>query len=306
MKPFLLFVILLLSVTISTGQEVKIATGQVVRFEHFPSQFVDARTIDVWVPDSYSPATSYAVVYMHDGQMLFDSSGTWNHQEWCVDEVAGELMREHQTRDFIVVGIWNNGAWRHVEYFPQKPFESLPGKQQDSLYPIFRSRDTILSAATIYSDHYLQFLVAELKPFIDSAFSTKPDQQNTFIAGSSMGGLISFYAICEYPEVFGGAACLSTHWTGTYTADNNPIPNAFLNYATTHLPDPETHKIYFDYGTLTLDSLYEPSQVRINSLMRERGYSSLNWVTRKFPGKDHSERSWAERLDIPLIFLLRQ
>ena len=73
----------------------------------------------------------------------------------------------------------------------------------------------------IQSDNYLKFLVKELKPFIDSSFSTLKDQQNTFIAGSSMGGLISMYAICEYPLVFGGAACLSTHWPGIFTMINN-------------------------------------------------------------------------------------
>ena len=81
----------------------------------------------------------------------------------------------------------------------------------------------------VQSDAYLKFLVTELKPFIDSTFSVATDRSNTFIAGSSMGGLISMYAVCEYPAVFGGAACLSTHWPGIFTAENNPIPEAFEN-----------------------------------------------------------------------------
>jgi enterochelin esterase-like enzyme len=156
------------------------------------------------------------------------------------------------------------------------------------------------------SDAYLRFLVFELKPYIDSHFSTKKDQPNTFIAGSSMGGLISMYAICEYPDTFGGAACLSTHWTGIFTADNNPIPAAFLNYLKTNLPSPKNHKLYFDHGDKTLDSLYKPYQLKADEIIKAAGYGKKDWISREFPGEDHSERSWYKRLDIPMLFLLKK
>lgn len=156
------------------------------------------------------------------------------------------------------------------------------------------------------SDKYLKFIVSELKPYIDSTFSTLKDQPNTFIAGSSMGGLISMYALCEYPGVFGGAACLSTHWIGTVLMDNNPVPDAFVKYLNENLPDPAIHKIYFDYGDQTLDALYPPLQKKVDEVMKARGFSDKNWVTKFFPGKDHSEKSWNERLDIPLQFLLKK
>ena len=114
----------------------------------------------------------------------------------------------------------------------------------------------------VNSDNYLKFIVKELKPFVDKNFSVSSDKANTFIAGSSMGGLISLYAICEYPDVFEGAACLSTHWPGVFNADHNPIPKAFMDYLKKHLPDPKTHKIYFDYGDQTLDAMYGPFQNR--------------------------------------------
>ncbi|WP_293871513.1 alpha/beta hydrolase-fold protein [Flavobacterium sp.] len=151
---------------------------------------------------------------------------------------------------------------------------------------------------------YLKFLTSELKPFIDKAFSTKNDVANTFIAGSSMGGLISMYAICEYPLVFGGAACISTHWPGTFSSDKNPIPNAFIKYLKKNLPNPKTHKIYFDYGDKTLDSLYPTLQKGVDKIMKEKGFTNKNWITKFFPGKDHSEASWHERFHIPLEFLL--
>ena len=152
---------------------------------------------------------------------------------------------------------------------------------------------------------YLKFLVPELKPFIDKTFSTKRNAKNTFSAGSSMGGLISIYAICEYPKVFGGAACLSTHWPGIFSTENNPIPDSFVGYLKQNLPNPKTHKIYFDYGDQTLDALYKPLQQKVDLVMIEKGFTSKNWMTRFFPGENHSEKSWKERLDIPLEFLLK-
>ena len=114
------------------------------------------------------------------------------------------------------------------------------------------------------------------------------------------------YAICEYPDVFGGAACLSTHWTATFTNKNNPIPTAFANYLDQNYPDPDSHKIYFDFGTETIDSLYEPNQALIDSVMIKNGFNQENWITKKFEGADHTERSWMKRLEEPLVFLLEE
>jgi enterochelin esterase-like enzyme len=148
--------------------------------------------------------------------------------------------------------------------------------------------------------------VKELKPYIDRHFSTLRDQQHTFIAGSSMGGLVSMYAICEYPKVFGGATCMSTHWPGTFSTENNPIPAAFLQYLKTHLPSPKNHKIYFDYGSETLDAMYKPYQMQADDIMKAAGYTEASWITREFPGANHSEKSRRKRLDVPVLFLLKK
>lgn len=118
-----------------------------------------------------------------------------------------------------------------------------------------------------------------------------------------MGGLISIYAICEYPEVFGGAACLSTHWPGSFTLKNNPFPGRMLKYLRKNLPDPATHKIYFDCGDQTLDSLYPGIQRRVDRIMTAKGFTAAQWMTKYFPGEDHSENAWNRRLHIPLEFL---
>jgi enterochelin esterase-like enzyme len=243
---------------------------------------------------------------MHDGQMLYDAATTWNKQSWEIDEVAGKLIQEGKTKKFIVVGIWNNGQKRHPEYFPKKPYESLSQTQKDTITAQLQKAGRTKEVFQPISDLYLKFLVTELKPYIDQHFATLKDRGNTVIAGSSMGGLISMYAICEYPEVFGGAACISTHWPGTFSSQNNPIPDAFINYMDSHLPNPKTHTFYFDYGNKTLDALYPDLQKKVDVLMQKKGFLPTNWSTQFFEGKDHSEKSWSERLHIPLQFLLQK
>jgi len=289
---------------VDNADDLTLSSGKVERIENLNSQFVLPRNIDVWLPDDYSNDKKYAVLYMHDGQMLFDSTTTWNKQEWGVDEAMEQLLDKGQIRNTIVVGIWNT-EFRHSEYFPQKPFESLPQAFQDSLLYVDKgNEESALFKTEIVSDKYLEFIVKELKPFIDNKYSTYADMKNTFIAGSSMGGLISMYALCEYPEVFHGAGCLSTHWIGIFDTLNNPIPEVFSEYLDETLPSSNDHRIYFDFGTETLDAFYEPYQRNIDSILVRQGYDDQNWETLKFEGENHSERAWSRRLDIPLQFLL--
>ena len=285
----------------------KPSNGRIERIENLSSKYVPARNVDVWLPDNYSASKKYAVLYMQDGQMLFDSSITWNKQEWGVDETLTQLMQKKKIRDCIVVGIWNGGISRHAEYFPQKPFEALSKDQQKIVYDSYRSGgQSIFSGLSISSDKYLKFLVEELKPFIDKTYSTLTDPSNTLVAGSSMGGLISMYALCEYPNVFGGAACLSTHWPGLFYMENNPVPSSFFSYLNKHLPAPGQHQIYFDHGTETLDSMYASLQLEVDAIMKEKKYRPSQWISRSWPGQDHSEKSWRSRLEVPVTFLLKR
>lgn len=287
------------------AQSIKVTTGKVERLEKFKSQFVDARHVDVWLPEGYSTSDKYAVLYMHDGQMLFDPASTWNKQAWQVDSIAGQLISENKIQKCIIIGIWNNDKKRHPEYFPQNVYATFSLEQKKFISDILIKRGKIDTEFNPISDNYLRFIVEELKPYIDRTYATYTDQKHTFISGSSMGGLISLYAICEYPSVFGGAACLSTHWTGIYQNNDNPIPDAIISYLKKNLPNPKNHKIYFDYGDKTLDSLYRPWQEKVDVVMKAKGFSTNNWKTQFFAGKDHSEQSWRERFLIPLEFLLR-
>lgn len=307
-NPLILFLIysaLSLNAQQTTPRPLQVpSAGKIIRYEQFPSKHIASRNIDVWLPNDYDEKQHYAVLYMHDGQMLFDSTQSWNKLEWQVDETATKLMGEKKIKPFIVVGIWNDGVNRHVDYFPQKPFEALTKEQKDAVTKNLQENGRTSVAFQPNSDNYLKFIVEELKPFIDKTYSTYSDAKNTCIAGSSMGGLISLYAVCEYPKVFGGAACLSTHWLGSFAAENNPIPAAFERYLTQHLPQPKTHKIYFDYGDKTLDAYYPPFQKKMDAVMKKKGFRTKNWITRFYPGEDHSEKAWAKRLGVPLCFLL--
>lgn len=266
-------------------------TGTLHHVEQFASNHVASRNLDIWLPPNYEADSSarFPVVYMHDGQNLYDPQKSYIGVDWGIDETMTELVDSGAIDGAIVVGIWNTPK-RGPEYMPERAL-------RDFLHP-----DTFAAMAREHgeplADAYLRFITQELKPYIDANYRTRPEREHTFIMGSSMGGLISLYAICEYPEVFGGAGCVSTHWPAG--------DGIVLNYVANHLPDPASHKIYFDFGTATLDSLYEPYQIKVDSLMVAAGYrEGENWLTRKFEGDDHSERAWRKRVRVPLLFLLQ-
>ncbi len=84
-----------------------VSIGTIERIENLSSKYVTSRNIDIWLPENYSASKKYAVLYMHDGQMLYDAETTWNKQAWEVDAIMGKLLQENKIQDVIVVGIWN-------------------------------------------------------------------------------------------------------------------------------------------------------------------------------------------------------
>ncbi len=280
--------------------------GKIERINSFPSQFIVPRTVDVWLPKAYTATKKYNVLYMHDGQMLFDATTTWNNQEWQVDEVASKLMEENKVNDFIVVAIWNIPELRHTDLYPKKPYDLLSEAWKERLQDEIQKSHFPFDATKINSDNYLKFIVEEVKPYIDKTYPVYTTANHTAIMGSSMGGLISMYALCEYPEIFGKAACLSTHWVGFLDFENNPIPESFFRYLTKKLPDPKNHSIYFDYGTETLDASYLKYEYRVDEILKEKGYTNSNSKNLKFEGENHSENSWQKRIHIPMEFLFKK
>jgi predicted alpha/beta superfamily hydrolase len=250
------------------------------------------RYVDVWLPPGAAQANQrLPVIYMHDGQNIFDPSEAYGGHSWEVDRAIEVFMANTGSPGAIVVGVWNTGQrWR--EYAPQQPAAALRD-------PATIATLEAKAGGPIISDAYLRFLVHTLKPLIDATYPSNPQREQTFVMGSSMGGLISLYALEQYPEVFGGAGCLSTHWPagGTFLVDA-------LGAA---LPAAGRHRLYFDFGTEGLDAEYEPLQAQMDGHLRNAGYQhGEDWRTIKFPGADHNEVAWRSRLYIPLGFLLGQ
>jgi predicted alpha/beta superfamily hydrolase len=269
------------------------------------------RKVSVWLPPQYDRERSrrYRVLYMHDGQNLFDWRTAFGGVPWGVDEALAALIGLGEARPTIVVGVWSTPL-RWYEYAPEAPLRALPADVRaaaDAEFP--------LPGAELSGDAYVRFLAEELKPQIDRRFRTLPGRNDTFVMGASMGGLMSLYALCRRPEVFGGAACLSTHWPVTRIAGIHDNPGSPLMIALAagvlawydaNLPLAGTHRLYFDHGTQGLDRLYAPYQARMDAIGVGKGYvAGRDWFSKATPGAESNEAAWNARLPTALGFLLR-
>lgn len=290
-----LFIAALLNGSVAAQTEVaKPAFGSIQEIKLKPRK-IDERPILVWLPDNYNTNTQYNVLYMHDGQMLFDSSTTWNKQEWRVDESLQQLINEGIINQTIVVAPYNNGSFRHSEYYPQEAFLNVSSDLQTHLLK------TSLEGKT-QSDAYLDFLVNELIPYVNANYSVNTSREATTIAGSSMGGLISLYAITKYPEKFSKAMCFSTHWPmvkpeSIAEKKHQEAFNGYYAYLNKELPKINVPiAVYFTYGNKTLDQYYPPFQKKIdglfNSITKKNG-ANIQYFTSFYKNQDHSENSWA-------------
>ncbi|MEO1187920.1 MAG: alpha/beta hydrolase-fold protein [Pseudomonadota bacterium] len=276
-------------------------SAQLVEHPAFESSFVQPRNITVWLPDGYLPFGDerYPVIYAHDGQNLFEPGRSYGGVEWGLDETAERLMRDGILPPAIIVGIWNtNERWQ--EYAPQKVIESLSGDTSSEwLGP---------DLPALKADAYLRFITQDLKPFIDATYQTAPDRDHTVIMGSSMGGLISLYAMAEYPDTFSRAAAVSIHWplTEPEGAMAQQADAAIQAYLATSGLDKTRQTLWFDHGTETLDAAYPPHAAAMEAWFRAQGWSEDEAVFRAYPGTDHSEGAWAARADEILAFLLNE
>ncbi|HMO59308.1 MAG TPA: alpha/beta hydrolase-fold protein [Roseiflexaceae bacterium] len=266
------------------------AGGTIWRHADVASAFLPPRHVDIWFPPGYSEDRTrrYPVLYMHDGQNLFDPTLAFAGVDWGVAEAMIGLMDEGYP-GALIVGVWNT-PWRGREYMPALRAASAAGVQlhRHVVHEIGGPPE---------SDSYLWFLAHELKPLIDSSYRTRRGPHDTFLMGSSMGGLISLYGLTEYPDVFGGAASLSTPWLvgGDLRVDSMAAI----------LPGAGTHRLYFDYGTEGVDAPYEPFQRRMDTHLQAAGYrAGYDWLTLRFAGADHNEAAWRARVHRPLAHLL--
>ncbi|MDT8346873.1 MAG: alpha/beta hydrolase-fold protein [Flavobacteriaceae bacterium] len=281
--------------------DIKAVTGHTWYLAGVDFKTIPPRDVLIWQPDTTAFSGPYRLLLMHDGQMLLDSAKTWNKQAWKVDQTLSRLMLQDSMPPVLLVGVFNIPNRRHSEYFPQKAFNFLDEQTQDSLLELNKVQNSSIAQFGFNADNYLAFLVEELIPNITASF---PITGKPIVGGSSMGGLISMYAIAEYPEVFEAAMCLSTHWPGMLPAEENVVAQAFFDYMKSRIPQAGKHRFYFDFGTETLDRHYPQYQHTVDTIFFNKGFSADNFKNLKFEGAEHTEKAWSERLNIPLKFLI--
>ncbi len=228
---------------------------------NFPMpQFGDRkRKIWIYLPPGYDDNTaSYPVLYMHDGQNLFDQYTSFAG-EWKVDETMNELSAS-KNLNLIVVGIDNGGSLRIEEY---TPWENKTYGGGDA-------------------EKYTEFIVKTLKPYIDSAFHTKPEKKFTGIMGSSLGGLVSHFAALQYPDIFGKAGVFSPSFWFSDTC---------YQFAKDHA-NIQGQKMYFLAGDSESGGMVPDLEKMIKS-MKETGYDSVGIQKKIVPGGKHNEQLWS-------------
>ncbi len=225
-----------------------------------------AHDLIVWLPPSYETQKKkrYPVLYMHDGQNIFDPATAFIGNDWRVDEVADSLIRAKKIEEIIVVGVYNSPD-RLPEY-----------------------SDCDIGRA------YGDFLVNVVKPFIDTTYRTKPDAKNCAVMGSSMGGLISLLLVWWHPDIFSMAASLSP----SFWYDNQKI---LRDIREKEFPQKNIH-LYVDCGGKEKELLSDFH--KMVSLLQEKGFrKGKNFEYHLEKEGSHNEQSWAARVWRPLVFM---
>lgn len=261
-------------------------------------QLNNRRHILVYLPPSYadSPDKRYPVLYMQDGQNLFDQATSYAG-EWGVDETM-EQLSHHEQLEAIVVGIPNQGKERVNEYSPY--------------------RDPYLGGGR--GNDYLDYIVQTVKPLIDHSFRTLPGRQQTGLMGSSMGGLISLYGFFRHPTIFGFAGVMSPSlWFARgaifetmETAAYHP-GKLYLDAGTRELETHATHHNHSSnghhdhYHSAIRSRRYYASVRRLKRILVRKGYRPVHDILHvEEKWANHSEAAWGRRLPLALRFFLNE
>jgi len=251
-------------------------TGDIRFHNDFHSRFlVHDRDLIVYLPPGYQNTKQkrYPVLYLHDGQNLFDGATSFiPGRDWRVDETAEHLIKAGEIEPLIIVGIYNTGFDRVDEYTPTLDDRLKKGGS---------------------ADLYGRMLVEELKPFIDSSYRTLEDRENTGLGGASLGGLVSLYLGLKYPHVFSKLAIISpSAWW-----DHRMIIHEVESLAAK--PD---LRIWLDIGTAEGEAIKALPPLR--DALLDKGWK-LDEDLRYLEAADavHDELAWAARVDPILHFL---
>jgi enterochelin esterase-like enzyme len=261
--------------------------GTLIYWPDVPSRHLDpTRHVEIWLPPGYEddPTRRYPVIYMSDGQNLFDPRIANTGTDWGVDEAMMAGTRADAFEPAVVVGVWSTER-RLYEYSPWHE-----------------------------ADRYARFLLDELMPRVEGEFRVRRGPEHTFHMGSSMGGLLSWYLVSRHPEHFSACGCLSTHFVlspavehsirggDAGTADTVPYIDREIEGGAS-LP-PGT-RYFFDHGTEGLDARYGPVHARVEAWLRAQGMApGRDYLMQVYEGADHDEASWRARLGDQLRWLL--
>lgn len=249
--------------------------SQLRRHDQFHSEFLELdRDVLVWLPSGYEDAAHarYPVLYMHDGQNLFEPDTAFTKGEhWRVGETATALIAQGTIEPLIVVGIYNTGEMRIDEYTPIED-KKLGGG---------------------HADDYGRMIIEELKPMIDRTYRTRTDRDSTGIAGSSLGGLVSLHLAFTHPAVFGKVAALSPSvWWGR---------KAILKTIREARAKPRL-KIWVDMGTAEGRRGLDDARL-LKAALVGLGFSDDELHYAEYEGATHSEQAWSRRVGPMLEFL---
>lgn len=261
------------------------------RIEKFPSLYVEPRGIEIYLPSDYDSSKKYEVLYFQDGQNLFDSNVAFQNAPMELHNI----LKSEGINNLIVVGIWNT-TQRFREFLPDAYYNSLNRKNKNFITREYGGKPL--------GNSYIKFLVDELIPFIESKYSIDTNSQLRAIGGISMGGLISFTAAIQYPEVFGKILCLSTHWPLSVIKNKTEIFEEYRNEILKSVRQLKQMHAYFDYGTDNIDAWYDKPQENVMELLKEElPASKINLMCKKFEGHGHSMDDWKSRIGEGLKFI---
>jgi predicted alpha/beta superfamily hydrolase len=256
-------------------------TGNIRRHRGFPSKILgNRRDILVYLPRGYGRLSRrrYPVLYLQDGQNIFDAATSFSGVEWGVDESAERLIKENLIEPLIVVAVANTGEQRIHEYAPTRGVIDDKAKRKRRSKGLARN--------------YACFLIDELKPYIDRKYRTNPDAEFSGLGGSSLGGLVTLAIGILYPQVFSRLIVMSPSiWWDDFA----------IYRLVDSIEQKPPLKIWLDTGTA--EPGWEQARELVNRLLEKGWKLQKDLLYMESQGADHSEAAWAARVEPALRFL---
>ena len=262
------------------------------------------RRIQIYYPYSKNVNDQTKFIIMNDGEELFSESDSWNGKAWNIDETFKDLKTQKENLNLVIIAIDSakriNGnildeTRRYAEYFPKESIKYIDENLKRSIYHNFIDSQKF---------NYQDFVINKVIPSIEKKFDTKLNRDNLGIIGASMGGLSALNMSIENPEIFGFVGCISTHWVGIKISEYLILPfrmkisgdesttKAIQKYIKNNVSKLSSQKLYFDHGTVGLDSLYENPQNEINKILLG---SKINFIYEVHPNHDHEPKFFGQR-----------